>query len=38
MILAPSVVGLEIRGRRVTPLWLRVPMQALFMLWAWYIK
>jgi uncharacterized membrane protein len=24
--------GLEIRGRRITPLWLRVPMQA------WYIK
>jgi len=30
--------GLEIRGRRVTPLWLRVPMQALFMVWAWYVR
>lgn len=30
--------GIEIRGRRATPLWLRVPMQALFMMWAWYVK
>ena len=30
--------GIEIRGRRVTPLWLRVPMQALFMAWAWYVR
>ena len=30
--------GIEIRGRRATPLWLRVPMQALFMVWAWYVK
>jgi len=30
--------GVGIRGRRATPLWLRVPMQALFMVWAWYVK
>jgi uncharacterized membrane protein len=30
--------GIEIRGRRVTPLWLRVPMQILFIIWAWYIR
>jgi|SRR5215472_10547344 len=30
--------GIEIRGRRVTPLWLRVPIQALFMAWAWYVR
>ena len=30
--------GLEIRGRRVTPLWLRVPMQVLFIVWAWYVR
>jgi uncharacterized membrane protein len=29
---------IEIRGRRVTPIWLRVPMQALFMVWAWYVR
>ena len=30
--------GLEIRGRRVTPLSLRVPMQVLFIVWAWYVR
>ena len=30
--------GIEIRGHRVTPLWLRVPMQALFIVWAWYVR
>ena len=30
--------GMEIRGRRVTPLWLRVPMQALFVGWTWYVR
>ena len=30
--------GMEIRGRRVTPLWLRVPMQASFVVWAWYVR
>ena len=30
--------GLEIRGRRVTPLWFRVPMQVLFIVWAWYVR
>jgi uncharacterized membrane protein len=27
-----------IRGRPVTPLWLRVPMQLLFILWAWTVR
>jgi uncharacterized membrane protein len=30
--------GIELRGRRVTPLWLRVPMQVLFIAWAWYVR
>jgi len=30
--------GLEIRGRRVTPVWLRVPMQLFFIVWTWYVK
>ena len=30
--------GIEIRGRRATPLWLRVPMQVLFAAWAWYVR
>jgi uncharacterized membrane protein len=30
--------GIELRGRRTTPLRLRVPMQALFMVWAWYVR
>jgi uncharacterized membrane protein len=29
---------LQIRGRRVTPLWLRTPMQALFIAWAWWVR
>jgi len=29
---------IELRGRRVTPLWLRVPMQVLFVAWAWYVR
>jgi uncharacterized membrane protein len=30
--------GVEIRGRRATPLWIRVPMQVLFVIWAWYVR
>jgi uncharacterized membrane protein len=30
--------GLELRGRRVTPLWIRVPMQVLFVIWAWWVR
>src|SRR5262245_28930836 len=30
--------GIELRGRRVTPLWLRIPMQLLFIAWAWYVR
>ena len=30
--------GIELRGRRATPLWIRVPMQILFIVWAWYIR
>ena len=27
-----------IRGRRATPLWLRTPMQILFIAWAWAVR
>ena len=30
--------GIELRGRRATPLWIRVPMQILFVAWAWYVR
>ncbi|HEX6464529.1 MAG TPA: DoxX family protein [Vicinamibacterales bacterium] len=30
--------GTRIRGRRATPLWFRVPMQALFIAWAWMVR
>jgi uncharacterized membrane protein len=30
--------GIALRGRRATPLWLRVPMQVLFAAWAWYVR
>jgi len=30
--------GIGIRGRAATPLWLRVPMQILFVIWAWYAR
>jgi len=30
--------GIELRGRRATPLWIRVPMQILFIVWAWYVR
>jgi len=30
--------GVLLRGRRPTPLWLRVPMQALFIVWAWAVR
>jgi uncharacterized membrane protein len=30
--------GIELRGRRVTPLWLRIPMQLLFIAWAWHVR
>jgi len=29
---------IELRGRRVTPLWLRIPMQVLFVAWAWLVR
>jgi uncharacterized membrane protein len=29
---------IELRGRPVTPLWIRVPMQVLFVAWAWYVR
>ena len=28
----------QLRGRTVTPLWLRIPMQVLFIAWAWAIR
>jgi uncharacterized membrane protein len=30
--------GVGIRGRRHTPLWLRAPMQILFIAWAWLVR
>jgi uncharacterized membrane protein len=30
--------GLRIRGRPVSPLWMRAPMQILFILWAWFVR
>jgi uncharacterized membrane protein len=30
--------GVALRGRRATPLWIRVPMQLLFVAWAWYVR
>src|SRR5262249_20533757 len=28
--------GIGLRGRRATPLWVRIPMQFLFVAWAWH--
>jgi uncharacterized membrane protein len=30
--------GVLLRGRRATSLWLRVPMQALFIVWLWAVR
>jgi uncharacterized membrane protein len=30
--------GIELRGRPATPLWIRVPMQILFVAWAWHVR
>ena len=30
--------GVQLRGRGTTPLWLRTPMQVLFVGWAWYVR
>lgn len=30
--------GVRLRGRRPTPLWIRVPMQILFVAWAWMVR
>jgi uncharacterized membrane protein len=30
--------GVLLRGRAATPVWLRVPMQVLFILWAWTVR
>jgi uncharacterized membrane protein len=30
--------GVTLRGRPPTPLWLRVPMQILFVAWAWMVR
>jgi uncharacterized membrane protein len=30
--------GVLLRGRRATPIWMRVPMQMLFMGWAWVVR
>jgi uncharacterized membrane protein len=30
--------GIRLRGRPATPLWIRVPVQILFIAWAWYVR
>ena len=30
--------GVTIRGRSATPLWIRAPMQILFVCWAWWVR
>ncbi len=30
--------GVLLRGRHPTPLWLRVPVQVLFIVWAWAVR
>ena len=30
--------GTRIRNRQATPLWLRAPMQVLFIVWAWMVR
>jgi len=30
--------GVKLRGRVATPLWLRTPMQILFIAWAWMVR
>ena len=30
--------GVLLRGRRATPLWIRVPMQVLFIAWTWVVR
>jgi uncharacterized membrane protein len=30
--------SVQLRGRTVTPLWLRTPMQILFIAWAWVVR
>jgi uncharacterized membrane protein len=29
--------GVTLRGKPATPLWIRTPMQALFIVWAWVV-
>jgi uncharacterized membrane protein len=30
--------GIQLRGKMATPLWIRTPMQILFILWAWSVR
>ena len=30
--------GVQMRGRAPTPLWIRTPMQSLFIAWAWWVR
>ena len=30
--------GIRLRGRPATPLWLRIPMQVLFIVWTWAVR
>jgi len=36
--ISAAIRGVQLRGRRATPLWLRVPMQILFVGWAWAVR
>jgi len=30
--------GVQLRGKAPTPLWIRIPMQILFIAWAWWVR
>ncbi len=30
--------GVTLRGNPATPLWIRIPMQVLFILWTWWVR
>jgi len=30
--------GIQLRGKMATPLWVRAPMQVLFIVWAWWVR
>ncbi len=43
LVMFPATVsaarrGIRLRGRPVSTLWIRAPMQVLFVLWAWWVR